>query len=94
MKTYVDTTHRIKHRKDGSFAVPQWRGRLFWHDYIYYPIDTVMGNSVLYSSARVPEFDTVQRALKFIHTAMENERNGAARIGMVEESLAAMESWR
>ncbi len=91
MKTYCDKRHRIKHRKDGSFAIPQWKGLIFWHDYIYYPIDIVMGNLVMYSSARVPEFDTVQRAIKFIHTAMENEKNGASKIGIVEESVDIMD---
>lgn len=91
MKTYCDERHRIKHRKDGSFAVPQWKGFLFWHNYKFYPIDTVMGNLVLYGSARHPEFDHIKRALKFIHTAMENEKNGASKIGTVLETIDVME---
>ena len=94
MKTYCNRTHRIRHRKDGSFAVPQWKGFLFWHDYKYYAIETVIGDGVLFSRPRTPEFDELNRALKFIHCAMENERTGAAKIGRAEEVFGVKEPWR
>lgn len=94
MKTYCDKKHRIKHRKDGTFATPQWKGRFFWHSYTYYPLDMIMGNLIIYGEPRHPEFDTFDRALKFIHAAMENEKNKGAKIGVMLEREDCNEDWR
>lgn len=87
MKTYCDKRHRIRHRKDGTRAVPQWKGLLFWHDYRYWPIDIDTGMFTMYSSSHTPRFDDLYDALKFIHAAMENEKNEVTKIGEAMETF-------
>ena len=88
MKTYCDKKHRIKSRRDGSNAVPQWKGLIFWHNYKYWPVEMDVGGMfTMYSSSRTPRFDDIHEALKFIHAAMENEKNGATEIGEAMETF-------
>lgn len=72
-KILIDERHRIVIDKY-NYARPQWKGAIFWHNYVSYNVDMWMGAMVFYKKHLDPVGYYIREdAEKFIKEAIEQE---------------------